>query len=66
VANGVVQKRRGFANRVLFWRNGDTADEDNPERSAAEDEIERRARLGAAATGEGDVRIGRNGKLPGL
>lgn len=66
IENGVIQKRRGFANRILFWREGDTADEADPTRLAAEDEIARRAQLGAAATGEQDVRIGSRGKLPGL
>jgi hypothetical protein len=65
--NGVVQKRRGFANRILFWQDGDVADEAEPSRRAAEDEIERRAALGVAATGEGEeVRIEGRGKLPGM
>jgi hypothetical protein len=64
--NGVVQKRRGFANRVLFWREGDVVDEADPTQLAAEDEIARRAELGAAATGGEPVRIGGRGKLPGL
>jgi hypothetical protein len=63
---GVVQKRRGFANRVLFWQDGDVADEANPTQTAAADEIERRARMGEAATGTAEVEIGRRGKLPGL
>jgi hypothetical protein len=66
IENGVIQKRRGFANRILFWREGDTADEEDPTRLAAEDEIARRVELGTAATGEGDVQIGSRGKLPGL
>lgn len=66
IENGVIQKRRGFADRILFWRDGDTVDEEDPTRLAAEDEIARRAQLGAAATGEQDVRIGSRGKLPGL
>lgn len=66
IENGVIQKRRGFANRILFWREGDVADEQDPTRMAAEDEIARRAQLGAAATGEEVVRIGSRGKLPGL
>ncbi|MGD2132089.1 MAG: DUF3035 domain-containing protein [Maricaulaceae bacterium] len=64
--NGVIQKSRGFANRILFWRDGDTADEYEPSRRAAEEEIERRARLGEAATGGEEVEIGRGSKLPGL
>jgi hypothetical protein len=64
--NSVVQKRRGFANRILFWRGGDVADENEPTREAAADEIERRARLGLAATGERPVEINARGKLPGL
>jgi hypothetical protein len=64
--NGVVQKRRGFADRVLFWRDGDVVDEADPSRRAAEEEIERRSQLGSAATGDEDVRIGGRGKLPGL
>jgi hypothetical protein len=64
--NSVVQKRRGFANRILFWRDGDVADETEPLREAAADEIERRARLGAAATGDRAVEINARGKLPGL
>jgi hypothetical protein len=63
---GVVQKRRGFANRILFWHEGDTADENNPTQTAAAGEIERRARLGQAATGQSKVEIGKKGKLPGL
>lgn len=66
IENGVVQKRRGFANRILFWRDGDTADEDDPARQAAQAELERRQRQIEAATGGGDVRIGRRSKLPGL
>lgn len=66
IENGVIQKRRGFANRILFWRDGDNADEQDPTRLAAEDEIARRAELGSAATGNEDVRIGSRGKLPGL
>jgi hypothetical protein len=64
--NSVVQKNRGFANRILFWQDGDVADEAVPTRRAAEDEIERRARLGSVATGDQPVRIGSRGKLPGL
>ena len=65
--NGVVHKRRGFANRLLFWRDGDTADEAAPDRQAALEEIERRAEAGTAATGGGAVTVGRRrSKLPGL
>ena len=65
--NGVIHKRRGFANRVLFWRDGDTADEDQPSRQATLEEIERRAGLATAATGGENVEIGgRRSKLPGL
>ncbi len=66
IENGVIQKRRGFANRILFWQDGDVVDEEDPTRLAAEDEIARRAQVGTAATGGGEVRIGSRGKLPGL
>ncbi len=68
-AGGIVRRRRGFANRVLFWRGGDSASETNPLDSV--DEAERIAREEASrqATGEGEVVIRRSGrgfKLPGL
>jgi len=64
--NGVIQKRRGFANRILFWRDGDTVDEDNPSQRVAEEVEARRQRQIEAATGGGEVQIGRRSKLPGL
>jgi len=64
--NGVVQKRRGFANRILFWRDGDTVDENNPSQRITEEEEARRQRQIEAATGGGEVQIGRRSKLPGL
>lgn len=67
--SGVIRRRRGFANRVLFWRGGDVADEANPLANVSEAERLERIEAGDLATGEGDVVIRRSGgglKLPGL
>ncbi len=67
-ASGTVRKSTGFANRVLFWNNGDVADEANPVDAVSEEERLRREALIDDATGGQDVVIKRDGgvKLPGL
>ena len=63
---GVVRKDRGFANRILFWRDGDTALDETTLADA--EEIQRRQELADRATGGEPVVIRRDvgPKLPGL
>ncbi len=68
-AAGIIRRRRGFANRVMFWTDGDTADEANPLNAVSEAERLEREEAARRATGDGDVVIRRAGgglKLPGL
>ncbi len=68
--NGQVTKSNNFADRILFWRNGDTYIEDGTMLDAdAEAERLRRKQSGDKATGGGEVVIRKKGtgvKLPGL
>ncbi|PHR60039.1 MAG: hypothetical protein COA47_08295 [Robiginitomaculum sp.] len=68
--NRQVNKPLGFANRILFWRDGDTYIEDGTMLDAdAEAERLRRKNVGLNATGGNDVVIRKDGnriKLPGL
>lgn len=68
-AAGIIRRRRGFANRVLFWTGGDNADESNPINAVSEAERMEREEVARRATGDGEVVIRRAGgglKLPGL
>jgi len=68
--NGQVTKSNSFADRILFWRGGDTYIEGGTMLDAdAEAEILRRKESAEKATGGGKVVIrkkGRGIKLPGL
>lgn len=67
-AGGVIRKNRGFANRILFWRGGDSADEASPQDSAEDAVLANREELVDAATGGAPIVIRRETgpKLPGL
>lgn len=66
---GVVRKSRGFADQIMFWRDGEyqAPVDATPLDAEAEAEIQERVRT---ATGGGEVEIERNRrllpKLPGL
>ncbi|VAW80878.1 hypothetical protein MNBD_GAMMA15-790 [hydrothermal vent metagenome] len=69
--NRQTTKSNSFADRILFWRGGDTYVEDGTMLDAdAEAERIRRKELGDSATGGGEVVIRKAGrsriKLPGL
>ncbi len=67
--NSRTAKSKGFSNRILFWRDGDTYVEAGTMLDAdAEAERLRRHELGNSATGGGVVVIRKTGrsKLPGL
>ncbi len=66
---GVVRKSRGFADQILFWRNGEYQPPVDATPLDAEAEAERQERI-LNVTGGGDVEIERDRrllpKLPGL
>ena len=65
---GLIRKSRGFANRVIFWRGDDVADETSPAVDVDATEAARRDTLVESATGGDEVVVKRNvrTKLPGL
>lgn len=65
--NSIERKSRGFADRILFWQDGEVKDE-NGQPLNPDDEA-RRIKAIESATGGGKVEIKRrpaNAKLPGL
>ncbi len=66
-SNSIVRKNRGFADRVMFWRDGNAIGADG--QPLDPDSEERRMKAINAATGDGKVDIVRRpsgAKLPGL
>jgi hypothetical protein len=65
----VVRKSRGFADQILFWRDGEYRPTADATPLDAEEEAERQERI-LNVTGGGDVEIERDRrllpKLPGL